>query len=145
MLIRSYQRRDFDDCDWLQRSFYARPATQEELRGKLENPSWVAVTEDDEVVGNIITCPYWSNGNECVLIWSIVVAAALRGQGIGGKLMDAAESFHRGTKLVLHVEPTNRAAQFYRRRGYQDVHFWPNFYGTGEAAIEMCYENKVAG
>lgn len=140
-MIRRYEPRDFADCDWLQKSFYKRPATQEELRGKLEHPSWVALDQSwsggSEIVGNIITCPYWLNNRECTLIWSIVVAASYRGNGIGSLLMDKAESFHNGTILTLFVEPTNRAAQFYKKRGYEEIHFWPGYYGLNEPASQL--------
>lgn len=141
MLIRRYEPRDFADCDWLQKSFYKSPASQEELRGKLEHPSWVALDQSwsggSEIVGNIITCPYWLNNRECTLIWSIVVAASYRGNGIGSSLMDRAESFHNGTILTLFVEPTNRAAQFYKNRGYEEIHFWPGYYGPNEPASQL--------
>ena len=141
MLVRRYEPRDFDDCDWLQRSFYKFPATKEELRGKLENASWVALDQswsgESEIVGNIITCPYWRNGKEIVHIWSIVVASPYRGTGIGSSLMDAAEKHFAGKEVNLLVEPTNRASQFYKKRGYKQVQVIPGWYGDGSPAMEM--------
>lgn len=140
MLIRRYEPRDFADCDWLQRSHYLRPASQEELRGKLEHPSWVALDDSwsggGEIVGNIIT----SCGMDMsrVLIWSIVVAAPYRSNGIGGQLIDAAETFNEGSQLYLYVEPHNPAIKFYKKHGYQTGEYLIDHYGDGEPAVEMC-------
>lgn len=139
MIVRSYQRRDFDDCNWLQQSFYKWPASQEELHKKLENPSWVAVDKgwngEDEVVGNIITSE--SPHLNCPLIWSIVVAKPFRGQGIGSKLMDAAENYYKGRAIYLHVEPRNSARKFYEDRGYQVAREIQDFFGPSYPAVEM--------
>lgn len=143
MLVRRYEPRDFADCDWLQKSFYLKPASESELREKLTFPSWVALDQSwdagNGIVGNIITCPYWRgiDAHECVHIWSIVVAAPYRGNGVGSLLMDAAEEHFAGQEINLFVEPTNRAAQFYKNRGYEEVHLWPGYYGLNQPASEM--------
>ena len=74
---------------------------------------------------------------DCPLIWSIVVAAAHRGSGIGSKLMSSAEEFYKGKKIYLHVEPRNRAVQFYAKRGYIAERLIEDFYGPSFGAIEM--------
>ena len=130
-MIRRYKDSDFADVDYLQRDFYLHPASQEELRSKLLNPSWIF--EDDCVIGSIITCP----DADKTLIWSIIVAPSYRGLGIGNRLMEAAETFYRGTKLTLHVEPANHARRLYLRRGYRASHYLKDFYGPGFDAIEM--------
>jgi len=130
-MIRRYESRDFEDVDFLQRDFYLRPATQEELRGKLENPSWVA--DEDGVIGCLITCP----DADKTLIWSVIVARPCRGKGIGSALLEAAESFYYGTKLTLYVEPTNPAKSLYEKRGYRAAQLIKGFYGKGYDAVEM--------
>ncbi len=130
-MIRRYRDTDFSEVDYLQRDFYLNPATEEELRGKLNHPSWVF--EDDGVIGSIITCPHVDS----YLLWSIIVAPSYRGMGIGSKLMEVAESFHNGTILTLRVEPQNPARRLYYRRGYRPAKYIKDFYGQGYDAIEM--------
>lgn len=137
-MIRQYEHRDFEDVDFLQRDFYLNPATQEELRGKLQNPSWVAVNIqpdciDDAVVGCLITCP----DADKTLVWSVVVARPHRGKGIGSALLEAAECFFFGTKLTLYVEPNNRAKNLYEKRGWRTAQYLKDFYGKGYDAVEM--------
>lgn len=131
MIIRRYQDTDFEDADYLQKDFYLVPASQEELRDKLNSPSWVA--EEDGVLGCIITCP----DADKTLIWSVIVAPSYRGMGVGTLLMGAAESFYRGNKLTLHVEPANPARRLYFRRGYRASRYIKDFFGQGYDAIEM--------
>lgn len=130
-MIRRYKAEDFEYADLLQRSFYLFPATQDELRAKLENPSWVV--DEDGVVGCLIICPE----NDKLLLWSVVVASGCRGRGFGSLLLDAADQFYSGQKLWLRVEPLSRARKFYQRRGYQEHQYLQDFYGTGYDAVEM--------
>jgi ribosomal protein S18 acetylase RimI-like enzyme len=130
-LIRRYQPRDFPEVDYLQRDFYLSPASEEELRGKLEHPSWVF--DDDGVIGCLILCPH----PDGYLLWSVIVAPSYRGLGVGSQLMQAAESFCSDCKITLHVEPTNSARRLYYRRGYRTSQYLKDFYGPGYDAIEM--------
>jgi GNAT superfamily N-acetyltransferase len=54
------------------------------------------------------------------MLW---VAAPLRGQGVGGRLLEAAESFARARDgVAVHLESGGeRALPFYRRHGYEVV------------------------
>ena len=131
MFVRPYESKDFDDCDWLQRSFYLCPATREEMHEKLRHPSWVAV--EDQVVGCLITCPHADK----TLIWSIVVAASCRGRGIGSALMEAAEKHYASCTLTLYVEPQNPAKRLYEKRGWRAAQLIKGFYGKGYDAVEM--------
>jgi ribosomal protein S18 acetylase RimI-like enzyme len=130
-MIRRYRDKDFAEVDYLQKDFYLNPATEEELRGKLEHPTWVF--DDDGVVGVLTICPHLDG----YLLWSIIVAPSYRGLGIGSQLIQAAEVFCEDSKIVLHVEPQNPARRLYYRRGYRASQLIKDFYGTGYDAIEM--------
>jgi ribosomal protein S18 acetylase RimI-like enzyme len=131
MSIPVEQGDDFADADYLEKDFYLHRESPEELRSKLNNPSWVA--DEEGVIGCIITCP----DADKTLIWSIIVAPSYRRMGIGWKLMDAAESFYRRTKLTLHVEPANPARRLYFKRGYRASRIIKDYFGQGYDAIEM--------
>lgn len=137
---RPYQERDFEDCDWLQKSFYLRPASQEELRSRLRNPSWVAIIGwpdnfEEYVVGNVIT------SNVEPLVWSLVVSPKFRRLGVGDKLMAAAETFYKGKTMRLFVEPRNAAAhKLYLSRNWKAAQLIKDYYGKGYDAVEMYKE-----
>lgn len=130
-MIRRYRDKDFSEVDYLQKDFYLNPASEKELRGKLEHPTWVF--DDDGIVGALTICPH----PDGYLIWSVIVAPSYRGMGIGSELMAAAEEHCQGSKIVLHVEPENPARMLYFRRGYRASQLIKDFYGNGYDAIEM--------
>lgn len=131
-MIRRYRDKDFAEVDYLQRDFYLNPATEEELRDKLQHPSWVF--DDDGVVGSITLCPYVDG----YLLWSVIVAPSYRGLGIGTQLMQAAIKYCDNIPIYLHVEPTNPARRLYFRHQFRIVEYKKDFYGKGFDAIEMC-------
>ncbi|WP_461213137.1 GNAT family N-acetyltransferase [Lacticaseibacillus sp. GG6-2] len=77
----------------------------------------VAVTESDEVVG-LVTYTVHGNAMEVVSLNS-----AQPHQGIGGKLLDAAEARAQATKLTKMVATTTNdnldAMRFYQKHGYR--------------------------
>ncbi|MFZ1722506.1 MAG: GNAT family N-acetyltransferase, partial [Dokdonella sp.] len=81
-------------------------------------------------------------GSARARLYSLAVAAALRGHGIGGVLLDACENDARErgcTHLRLEVRSDNAAAQrLYQRRGYRKFASRPGFYEDGATAL--CYE-----
>ena len=130
-MVRRYKPSDFEDVDYLQKDFYLRPASREELKLKLQNPSWVF--DDGGAVGCIITCP----DVDINLIWSIIVASSYRGLGAGSALLQTVEEYYRDQKLWLYVEPNNPARQLYYRRGYRTAQYIKDYYGEGYDAIKM--------
>jgi ribosomal protein S18 acetylase RimI-like enzyme len=134
-LIRRYAERDLDDICFIERSYYLRPATREELSEKLRNPSWVA-EEDQQVIGHVITCPDVDKTLLWTLIWSIVIAAPHRSKGIGSLLIETVHKKMKGP-IALYVEPRNPARRFYKKHGYIEVASLANFYGQGYDAVRM--------
>jgi GNAT superfamily N-acetyltransferase len=69
-------------------------------------------------------CPFFERGGSWGRIVALVVSDQARGQGIGGQLVTAAESFATGRGCVrMEVTSADRrhdAHEFYRRRGYTD-------------------------
>jgi ribosomal protein S18 acetylase RimI-like enzyme len=57
-------------------------------------------------------------------VWAVGVAAEAQGRGVGGRLMDAAETaiFEAGPNVFLLVNASNGPAQrFYEGRGYRRI------------------------
>src|SRR5262245_59314253 len=69
-------------------------------------------------------CPFFERTGSWARIVALVVSERARGQGVGGRLVAAAESFATGWGCVrMEVTSSDRrhdAHEFYRRRGYLD-------------------------
>jgi GNAT superfamily N-acetyltransferase len=79
---------------------------------------------DGDLLGLVAvhTCPFFERAGSWGRIVALVVSDQARGQGIGGQLVAAAESFATGRGCVrMEVTSADRrhvAHEFYRRRGY---------------------------
>lgn len=78
---------------------------------------------------------------ESARLYSIAVAAALSGKGVGKKLIKAAEkaALQRGrSSLSLEVREDNAAAiKLYEKAGYQRFGRYPAYYEDGAAALRL--------
>lgn len=78
-------------------------------------------------------------------LYSIAVAGAARGRGLGATLLDAAERAarrHGSSRLRLEVRPDNGAAtRLYESRGYRRFGTYPAFYEDGADAWR--YEKQL--
>jgi GNAT superfamily N-acetyltransferase len=81
---------------------------------------------DGELLGLVAVhiCPFFQLDGSSGRIVALVVSDRVRGQGIGGQLVAAAESFAESHGCI-RMEVTSRdqrvdAHEFYRRRGYLD-------------------------
>lgn len=128
MIIRRYESKDFDDVLYLHKLCYSEPCTENELREKLKNPSWVAV--GSVVLGCLIS-------DVGPMIWSLVTAPPLRKQGIASRLLDEAEQFYRGKELWLYAHTANPVVGLYIKRGYQIAETIKDFYGPSVDALKM--------
>lgn len=108
-----------------------RSDTPAEIEKKLErDPDLFLVAElDGAIVGSVIGGFDGRRG----LIYHFAVAASFRGQGVGSRLMSEVEARLRTKgclKCYLLVERDNEdAAQFYQRRGWQEMTFTNRLFG----------------
>lgn len=92
-----------------------------------DDPSSAAYVADadGDILGLIAVhiCPFFERAGSWGRIVALVVSDQARGQGIGGQLVTAAESFATSHGCVrMEVTSADRrqdAHEFYRRRGYQ--------------------------
>lgn len=75
-------------------------------------------------------------------LYSIVVAPAARGAGLGRRLLIDAEQVALdagAVELRLEVRADNLAAiALYRAQNYHQFRRWPDYYEDGEAALRFC-------
>lgn len=102
--------------------------TTDRIQTWAEDPSGAAYVADaDGVVLGLVAvhlCPFFVSSDLSGRIMALVVSDQARGQGLGGRLVAAAESFAAGHGCVrMEVTSGDRrqdAHKFYRRRGYLD-------------------------
>jgi ribosomal-protein-alanine N-acetyltransferase len=71
-------------------------------------------------------------------IATIAVSPDHRRKGIGGKLLEEAESQNDLPRMRLTVRRSNRPAiNLYHNFGYREVDIWPRYYQGGEDGIVM--------
>ncbi|WP_350276371.1 GNAT family N-acetyltransferase [Kribbella sp. HUAS MG21] len=101
--------------------------TAARIQAWAEDPAGTAYVADAD--GNLLgviavyVCPFFERTGSWARIVALVVAAQARGQGIGRRLVSAAESF-AATKGCSRMEVTSAdhrldAHEFYRRTGYR--------------------------
>jgi GNAT superfamily N-acetyltransferase len=103
-------------------------ATASRIQAWGDDPSSVAYVADaDGGLHGLVAvhvCPFFERAGSWGRIVALVVSEQVRGQGIGGQLVTAAESFAASRGCVrMEVTSSDRrqaAHEFYRRRGYLD-------------------------
>ncbi|MDP3859437.1 MAG: N-acetyltransferase [Stagnimonas sp.] len=92
-----------------------------------------------EVLGDLVLLR--RAGSSRTRIYSLVVAPAARGQGLGEALVAAAERETRargGTAVSLEVRTDNAAARaLYAKRGYLETRALPRYYGDGADGLRL--------
>lgn len=87
-------------------------------------------------------------GSRVARLYSVVVADAARGEGLGGRLVAAIEQAaqQRGcTRLQLEVRADNTAARaLYAKRGYQTVASLPAYYDDGADGLRLANDLPLA-
>jgi len=102
--------------------------TASRLQSWADDPSSAAYVADadGELLGLIAvhTCPFFERAGSWGRIVALVSSDRARRQGVGGRLVTAAESFATSRGCVrMEVTSSDRrhdAHEFYRRRGYLD-------------------------
>jgi GNAT superfamily N-acetyltransferase len=103
-------------------------ATASRIQAWGDDPSSVAYVADadDGLLGLVAVhvCPFFERAGAWGRIVALVVSEQVRGQGVGGRLVTAAESFAASRGCVrMEVTSADRrqaAHEFYRRSGYLD-------------------------
>ena len=126
-------------CEIETRSFAADRLSARSLRRLIGRPSAclrVAVA-GGEVVGYHLVL--MRSRSRVARLYSIAVAAAQRGRGVGDRLLADAERQARrsGASLLrLEVRPDNSGAiRLYTQHGYAPIGTYPNYYADGAGAL----------
>ncbi|MHC1582198.1 MAG: ribosomal protein S18-alanine N-acetyltransferase [Candidatus Syntropharchaeia archaeon] len=139
LVIRPFKRKDFRVVlDIEKRSFLdGDPLLYMELY-ELYPDGFLVAEVDGRIVGFIIAILTMDGEGR---IFSIAVDEGYRRKGIGTALLNSAFEIlkEKGVDSVrLEVRVTNHPAQsLYRKLGFVDVGFIPNYYRNGEDAIVM--------
>ena len=99
------------------------------------------------VIGNLVLL--LRAGGRKARVYSLVVSPAARGQGVGDRLVEAAERAARRARCVqigLEVRADNAAAlALYQRRGYTRVRCLPGYYDDGADGIGLARRLDAEG
>ena len=104
----------------------------------------ILVVEENTRIGAAAVL-FFRKDSPLARLYSLAVAAGLRGRGIGDVLLEACEgeAVNRGcTRLRLEVRSDNTPAQrLYERRDYRMFASRPDYYEDGAPAL--CYEKTL--
>src|SRR5258708_24990864 len=105
---------------------------------------WVAAPSHESEVPNSVLAALillTRRGGKVARIYSIAVAPAARGQGLGSKLVERAEAAARAAgfrEISLEVREENAAARrLYARSGYTEAGRLPGFYEDGANGLKL--------
>ena len=139
--IRVATAADIDGILALESLFPSDRLSRPALRRFLRVPSarvWVAVL-DKTVVGDVILL--LRAGADYGRVYSLVVAPAARGQGLGDRLIATAECIARAegrSRLRLEVRNGNAAARaLYAKRSYDEVAALNGYYEDGANGLRL--------
>lgn len=133
-MIRPYRSSDFSDIAWLNQISYASPCSDDELRAKLANKTWV-YEDSPLVIGCLIT--YANCGK--TYVWSVTVARNWQKRGVATALLnEASKTF---PELWLYTEPFSDGERLYTKLGYTANKIVHDYYGAGKDAILMRKSN----
>jgi len=92
---------------------------RQHYRAHYEGAEFLVLEQDGERIGRL----YLHSGAREIRLMDIAVVRALRGRGIGSRLLAAllAHAATVGRQITLHVEPGNPARQWYERMGFERV------------------------
>lgn len=100
----------------------------------------LVLVERRAVIGNLLLLT--RRGSAKARIYSVIVAPAARGRGLGEALVRRAEaeaSRRACTALSLEVRADNPAARaLYAKRGYAEVARLPQYYQDGAEGLRLC-------
>lgn len=139
--IRRATLADLDALLALEALFTTDQVTRRAMRRFLRVPTawvWVAV-KNRVVVGSCIVLTRVST--RAARVYSLVVAPAARGLGLGHRLLETAERKARREgreRMILEVALDNAAARaLYERRGYRWLRDLADYYEDGSAGLRL--------
>jgi ribosomal-protein-alanine N-acetyltransferase len=129
---------DLDRVLELENATFSAPWRRSFFLSDINRPAGLSVVAEDEglVLGYAVA---W--GSEEVHLANLAVAEERRGQGIGGRLLEAVLEFGRrrsALSVYLEVRASNVIARrFYSARGFVPTYLRKGYYENGEDAVIM--------
>lgn len=92
---------------------------RQHYRAHYAGAEFLVLEQEGERIGRL----YLHSGAREIRLMDIAVVRALRGRGIGSRVLAAllAHAAHAGRQVTLHVEPNNPAMHWYERMGFERV------------------------
>lgn len=147
MAIRLAKPDDLDGLHELELSCFASESFSRRQMKRLfgsKNAIFLVYEETNVTLGFAIGLIRNHRSDATGRLYSLDVAEAARGKGIGKLLLDALEARFKSlgiSRIYLEVTPKNeRAVGLYLRRGYEKKEVIKNYYKDGSDAIRMMKE-----
>jgi ribosomal-protein-alanine acetyltransferase len=148
--IRKAQSSDIDDLVRLEaKAFSSDRLTRRRLWAHLrsERSSLLIIEQGGKLAGYALVLV--RRGSAAARLYSLAVHPRATGQGIGSRLLAAAESAARGlgaTSLRLEVRVDNASAiRLYERNGYRTIGRREDYYADGAAAFRYARDLRRPG
>lgn len=143
-VIRSAGPKDVDALLALeQQSFSADRLSRRSWRRLVASPSAAVLVEQDEASAELhgAVVVLWRRGGRTARIYSIATATAMRGRGIGQRLLTRAESVareHGQSRMLAEVRTDNGPSlRLFARGGYREFGRYPAYYEDGTDAVRL--------
>ena len=140
MTVRAFLPQDIEAVAKLEADCFSAPWTKDSLQSAYARGDfigYVAETDGGEVGGYVFGSVLFEDGE----LHRIAVQKSVRGNGIGGKVLDAFLSGVKsrgGERVFLEVRPSNAPARtLYESRGFALFRTRRYYYDDGEDALEM--------
>ncbi len=145
VLIRRGNRGDVDAMLALEALFPSDRMSRRSVQRFLAVPTarvLVAEQRDGTMLGNVISLR--RAGSHAIRIYSVVVAPAARGLGIGQRLIEALHEIAQTEgcdRVTLEVRADNTAARaLYAKLGYRELAQLPGYYEDGSDGLRLVRE-----
>lgn len=146
-VIRTARPGDLTALLALEQGFDGDRIARRSMRRLLQRPSAlirVIDSDDDPTTLAAALILLTRSNSRMARIYSLMVNAGFRGQGLGSLLVDDASNLAAlggCTGICLEVATTNTAAiSLYRKHGFSDQKRLPNYYEDGNDGIRLCRE-----
>jgi ribosomal-protein-alanine N-acetyltransferase len=146
LLIRRCKQKDLNEVLKIERICFKHPYDYFTFLYFLikDTDGFYVAEENNQIIGYAISSVRGSKGT----LVSIAVLPEFRRKGIGSKLMEESLIFlsRKVDHVKLQVRVSNtEAIRFYKKFGFEETGFIPNYYLDGEDALIMSKKLKVSG